>query len=128
MSSGKKVFGYHLILDLYGCNPDKLNSVEEGYKYLDTIAKLIKTDRQAPPYVVLTDSEKYPDKAGISGWIPVVDSGISIHTVVPTRFVSIDIYTCKKFDPEKLKKFTIHFFNPQKIEEKFFFRGEQYFK
>jgi len=127
MSNTRKVFGYHLIMDLYGCSDEKLDSIEEGYKYLDTVPRLIGTDRQGPPYVVRTDAIKYPDKAGISGWIPVVDSGISLHTVVPTKFVSIDVYTCKEFDPDKIKDFTIKFFNPQKIEEKFFFRGEEYF-
>ncbi len=128
MSNDRKVFGYHLILDLYECSPEKLNSIEEGYRYLDTIPNLIGTDRQGAPYVVRTDAIKYPDKAGISGWIPVVDSGISLHTVVPTRFVSIDIYTCKQYDQKKIKDFTLDFFKPKKVEEKFFFRGEEYFK
>ncbi len=123
----KKVFGYHLILDLYDCDSSTVGSLEKCYQYLDTMPDIIGTHKQSPPFIIYTDAEKYPDKAGLSGWIPIVDSGISIHTLAVTNFVSIDIYSCKKFDPEKIKKFTIKFFNPKKIEEKFFLRGEAYF-
>lgn len=125
--SKKRPFGYHLILDLYDCDCDKLGSVEYCYHYLDVLPEMIGTDKQAPPYVILTDEKKYPNKAGISGWIPVVDSGISIHTIVPKKFVSIDIYTCKKFNPKKLKEFTIKYFRPKRVDEKYFLRAEDYF-
>lgn len=122
-------FGYHLMLDLYRCDKKRVDSIDECYRFLDTVPKILKTDKQAPPYVVYTDPKKYPDKAGISGWIPVVESGISIHTLTPVGFISIDIYTCKKLDKKlrnKLRDYVIKLFRPKKIEEKFVLRGEEY--
>lgn len=122
----KRIFGYHLALDLYSCNPKAVGSLEICYNFLDTLPEIIGTHKQSPPYIIHTDEKKYPDKAGLSGWIPIVESGISIHTLTPTNFVSIDVYSCKKFSIEKIKKFTIKIFKPKKIEEKFFLRGENY--
>jgi len=122
----RKVFGYHMILDLYGCDPKALDSLEVCYNYLDGLVDLIKVHRQSPPVVVYTDPIKYPDKAGVSAWIPIVESGFSIHTLTPARFASIDIYSCKKYDPEKVKAYTTKIFKPKEIEEKHFLRGEKY--
>jgi len=122
----RKVFGHHLILDLYDCDPEATGSLETCYYYLDTLPGLIGTHKQSPPFVVYTDEKKYPDKAGLSGWIPIVESGISIHTLTPTNFISIDVYSCKEYDPEEIKKFTREVFKPREIEEKYFLRGEKY--
>ena len=50
--------------------------------------------------------------------MPIVESGISIHTLTPTNFISIDIYSCKKYSM-KVKNFKKRF-SPKEIEEKFF--------
>ena len=122
----KTVFGYHLVMDCYGCDRKAVDSMEVCYKYLDDIVALLKMHKQTQPFVVYTDPVKYPDKAGISGWVPIVESGISIHTLTPTNFVSIDVYSCKKYNIEVVKDFTRKIFHPEEIEEKFFLRGEKY--
>jgi S-adenosylmethionine decarboxylase len=124
--SPRQIFGYHLVLDCYGCDHKAVDSMEVCYKYLDDMVTLMKVHKQTQPMVVYTDPKKYPDKAGISGWIPLVESGISIHTLTPTDFVSIDVYSCKKYSVEKVKAFTARVFKPLEIEEKFFLRGEKY--
>lgn len=126
-SSGHtEVFGYQIVLDCYGCDKKALDSVETCYYYLDKLVDLLGTHRQSPPFVVYTDPIKYPDKAGISGWIPIVESGFSIHTITPAGFASIDIYSCKKYNKEMVKDFTRKIFKPKKIEEQFFLRGVHY--
>jgi S-adenosylmethionine/arginine decarboxylase-like enzyme len=122
----RKVFGYHLVLDCYDCSRKAVDSVEVCYRYLDKMTQIMRVHKQSPPFVVYTDSIKYPDKAGISGWVPIVESGISIHTLTPTDFVSVDIYSCKKYSVQKVKDFTRRVFKPKEIEEKFFLRGEKY--
>ena len=122
----RKIFGYHLMLDLYRCDPKTVGNLAVCYYYLDTLPEIIGIHTQSPPFLIFTDEKKYPDKAGLSGWIPIVESGISIHTLTPTNFISIDVYSCKKFDSKKIKSFTIKTFKPKKIEEKFVLRGEVY--
>ena len=121
-----KVFGYHLIMDCYGCNHHATSSLDVCYKYLDDMTALLKVHKQTEPLVFQTDAVKFPDKAGISGWVPVVESGISIHTLTPSDFVSIDVYSCKKYTIEKVREFTRSVFKPMEIEEKFILRGEKY--
>lgn len=122
----RTIFGYHLVMDCYGCDPHAVSSLDVCYKYLDDMTELLKMHKQTQPLVFQTDPVKYPDKAGISAWVPVVESGISIHTLTPTDFVSIDVYSCKKYSIEKVKEFTAKVFKPKEIEEKFFLRGEKY--
>lgn len=124
----RKNFGWCLILDLYNCDPKTVRSSDICYNYLNTMPDIMGTHKQSSPFVVVTDGKRYPDKAGLSGWIPIVESGISIHTLTPTNFISIDIYSCKKFNNEKLIEFTKKTFKPKKIEKKFILRGESYFK
>ncbi|HNZ86228.1 MAG TPA: S-adenosylmethionine decarboxylase [bacterium] len=126
MKNPRKIFGYHMVLDLYGCDPKALDSMDICYKYLNDLADLIKVHKQSQPFIVYTDPIKYPDKAGISGWIPIVESGFSIHTLTPQKFASIDIYSCKKYNPDIVRKFTVKIFKPKEIEEKHFLRGEKY--
>ena len=122
----KTIFGYHTILDLYGCDHHAVGSLDVCYKYLDDMVELLKMHKQTQPLVFQTDPIKWPDKAGISGWVPVVESGISIHTLTPTDFVSIDVYSCKKYSADLIREFTAKVFKPKEIEEKFFLRGEKY--
>ena len=115
----QKMFGYHLMLDLYKCDHNIVNSLEVCYNYLNDLADLIGVHKQSAPFVVYTDEKLFPDKAGISAWIPIVESGFSIHTISPTNFVSVDIYSCKKFNRQQVRKFTVKIFKPKKVEENF---------
>ena len=125
-------FGYYLMLDLYDCDVKTVGSLEKCYYYLDNLNKVMKVKKLSQPFLIHTDDKKYPDKAGLSGWIPFfcsknkTFSGASIHTLTPTNFISIDIYSCKDFDKEKIKKFTQQIFKPKNIEEKNIQRGEKY--
>ena len=121
-----KVFGYHMIMDCYGCDRTATDSMEICYNYLNKMTELMKVHKQSQPFVVYTDPVKYPDKAGVSGWVPIVESGVSIHTLTVTNFISIDVYSCKKYNVEKLREFTKSVFKPEEIEEKHFLRGEKY--
>lgn len=115
-----------MIMDCYGCDRKNIDSIDVCYNYLNKMTEIMKVHKQSEPFVVYTDPIKYPEKAGISGWVPIIESGISIHTLTPTKFVSIDVYSCKKYDVKKVKYFTRKTFKPKEIEEKHFLRGEKY--
>lgn len=128
----KIIYGCHLTMDLYGCKPEIVGDLKSSYSYLDELPELLKAKKLSPPFVVYTDEKKYPDKAGLSGWVPITDyknkiySGISIHTLTPTNFISIDVYAPQEFDFRKIKKFTSETFRPKKIEEQYFIRGDNF--
>ena len=127
MKKKKQVFGYELLLDCYDCKPKVCGDLDHCYSFLDKLVDAINMKKQAPPQVFRTDHKLYPDKAGLSGWVPLVESSIVIHTLSPKNFISIDIYTCGKLNQKKAFTFVKKYFNPQKIEKQYLKRGIHYY-
>lgn len=121
-------FGYELLLDLYDCRPGACDDLNLCYKFLDEIVGYLGMEKQAPPNIFFTDGKRFPDKAGLSGWAPLVESSVVIHTLTPKNFISVDIYCCKKFDIEKAKSFVNAFFSPKRVDAQFVLRGTDYYK
>ena len=94
-------FGFSLLIDAYKCRPAKrLNDLSLSYDFLDTLPAKIGMEKQAPPYLFRSDEVKYPDKAGLSGGVYLIESGIQYHTIVPKSFLTMIVYSCKEFDPD----------------------------
>lgn len=124
----KLVFGYELLLDCYDCKSGVCGDLEHCYSYLDKMVEFIDMRKQEPPTIFRTDRKSFPDKAGLSGWVPLVESSIVIHTLSKKKFISIDVYSCKEFSQKKVLEFTKKYFAPKKIEKQFILRGKHYFK
>lgn len=123
-----QVFGYQLLLDLYGCKEDVCDDLSLCYQFLDEIVTELGMEKQAPPNIFRSDEVRFPDKAGLSGWVPLIESSTVIHTLSPKNFITIDIYCCKNFDLQKAKDVCNRFFSPQKMDEQYIERGADYFK
>lgn len=124
----KAVFGYQLLLDLYDCKPGVCDDLHTCYQFLDEIVGYLGMEKQAPPDIFRSDGVRFPDKAGLSGWVPLIESSIVIHTLSPKNFISIDIYCCKEFDIQKARQFVRRFFEPKRMDERFIKRGLDYYK
>jgi S-adenosylmethionine/arginine decarboxylase-like enzyme len=70
--------------------------------------------------------ETYPDKAGVSGWVPLIESGIQIHSMEPKRFITLDVYSCNKFDAEIIYDYAKECFGFVDSEQHYFVRGKKY--
>jgi len=121
-------FGYELLLDLYGCKAGACGDLSLCYKFLDDIVAYLGMEKQAPPNIFFTDAARFPDKAGLSGWAPLVESSVVIHTLSVKNYISIDIYCCKVFDIDKAKAFSRGFFSPKRMDAQFILRGLDYYK
>jgi len=132
MNSQKKnvnqVFGYQLLLDLYGCKEGVCDDLSLCYQFLDESVPKLGMEKQAPPNIFRSDEVRFPDKAGLSGWVPLIESSIVIHTLSPKNFITIDIYCCKQFDLQLAKDICIQFFKPKKVDTQYIERGMDYFK
>lgn len=61
------------------------------------------------------------DKYGWAGWIHWETSGAHFYAwEQPLLFFSVDIYTCKEFDPEKATAFTKEYFKASEVVTKGF--------
>jgi S-adenosylmethionine/arginine decarboxylase-like enzyme len=70
--------------------------------------------------------ELYPDKAGCSAWQPLVESGLQIHSLEPSHFSSLDVYTCGKLDENLIREFAKKIFGFTSFEEHLINRGVNY--
>lgn len=124
----QKAFGYELLLDLYDCTPGVCDDLSLCYKFLDEVVEYLGLEKQAPPSIFFTDAKRFPDKAGLSGWVPLVESSVVIHTLSVKNYISIDVYCCREFDTTAAKEFVCKFFAPKRMEEQFVLRGVRYYK
>ncbi|MFA5059248.1 MAG: S-adenosylmethionine decarboxylase [Candidatus Omnitrophota bacterium] len=122
------MFGYQLLLDLYNCKPGACDDLTLCYQFLDDIVTDLGMEKQAPPNIFRSDATRFPDKAGLSGWAPLIESSIVIHTLTPKNYISVDVYCCKWFDVERAKDLCKKFFEPKKIDQQYIERGMDYFK
>ena len=117
-----------MLLDLYDCKPGVCDDLSLCYQFLDEIVGELGMEKQSPPSIFRSDATRFPDKAGLSGWAPLIESSVVIHTLSPKNYISIDVYCCKCFSLEKAKNVCRRFFAPQKIDEQYIERGMDYYK
>ena len=121
-------FGFQLLLDLYDCKKGACDDLGLCYEFLEQIVGVLKVEPQSPPFIFRTDGKRFPDKAGLSGWIPLVESGIQLHTLTVKDFISIDVYSCRQFEIEPVIAFVQSQFNPRQIDHQYVERGLDYNK
>ena len=89
----------HLVIDGYGGDPEKLKDVDLIQGFLDEYPSTIGMTKIAPPQVY-TYHGKVPEDWGVSGFVIIAESHISIHTFPDRGYVNIDIFSCKEFDAD----------------------------
>ena len=121
-------FGYLMTLDLYECKEGLCDDLHFCYQFLEDLVEKLKMTKQSPPFIFRSDCKKYPDKAGLSGWVPLIESGIQIHTLAPKNFISIDVYSCGKFSTDHISEFVKNYFDCEEVEMNYIERGLKYNK
>jgi S-adenosylmethionine decarboxylase len=89
----------HLVIDGYSSNSDILQSEEFIYHFLDQYPAKIGMTKISSPYVTKYVGIK-PEDWGVSGFVLIAESHISIHTFVERSYVNVDVFSCKDFDAD----------------------------
>jgi len=125
-----KPFGYSFLIDGFGCKSTKdLDDMGKAYDFLNELTEAIGMTKQSEPSIVRTDETKFPDKRGLSGAIFLVESSITIHTISTPekKFITVDVYSCKPYEKETVKKMITKFYKPKMFsKEQFLERGVEY--
>jgi len=126
-----KPFGYSYLLDMYDCREGAADDLELHYRFLEELVDKLGMTRMSQPFVIHGPrnefgEEKYPDKAGVSGWVPLIESGIQIHSIEPTHFITLDVYSCKPFSPSIVFNAAREAFGFNRHEEHNIERGSKY--
>lgn len=87
----------HLAVDGYGADPEKLKDEDLVSRFLDEYPSSIGMTKIIPPQVY-TYHGKTPEDWGISGFVLIAESHISVHTFPARRHVNVDIFSCKDFE------------------------------
>lgn len=119
-------FGHSLHVDLYGVDRLLCDDIGFFYGLLDDVVARLEMHKQAPPFIFRSPDLEFPDKAGLSGWVPLIESGISIHTLTVVGFVSIDIYTCGFLAPAEVVEYLIMRLGAASCEHQYLIRGARY--
>jgi S-adenosylmethionine decarboxylase len=118
-------FGPHLMLDGYGCDRARLEDLDLVYRILDELPGRIRMTKIMPPYVFKYSGVR-PEDWGLSGFVLIAESHISIHTFPEKNFVSVDIFSCKDFDAEFAADYFKTAFGMVKIETNVLDRGTEF--
>ena len=118
-------FGPHLVFDGYGCPVDRLDNVSRLYNLLDRLPDRINMTKIMPPYVFRHGHSGEPSE-GLSGFVLIAESHISMHTFLSRRFVNVDIFSCENFDVEDALSALRRAFMPEQVEWKLFDRGREF--
>lgn len=119
-------FGLHLMLDAYNCDPKMLNDKKLVYNILDTLPEKIGMKKLMKPYVLFAEANDKRDPGGWSGFVMIQESHISLHTFIKRRFVTADVYSCKKFDTKKIINYFKKVFKTPDVESYIETRGKRY--
>ena len=114
-----------LIIDGYGANRKMLESEAMIYDLLDRYPSQIGMTKVAPPQVYKYVGSK-PEDWGISGFVLIAESHISIHTFPDRCYVNIDIFSCKDFDSEYAIQELKAIFEFDEIQKYLLNRGLEY--
>ena len=94
----------HLIIDGYGNAPKLMQDEQFIYQLLDLYPTQIGMTKISTP-LVLTYTSPKPEDCGVSGFVFIAESHISIHTFAERCYVNIDVFSCKDFDAEQTVKY-----------------------
>ncbi len=118
-------YGLHLTLDGYDCDSEKLADLDVIYGFLDTCPDVIRMTKIMPPYVF-----KYHPKVsadwGLSGFVLIAESHISIHTYPERSYLSLDIFSCRDFDHKQAAAYAIQTFGISRHEINLLDRGLEF--
>lgn len=89
----------HLIVDGYSSNRALLEDEEFLRRFLGSYPSRIGMTRISEPSIIRYE-EGDPQDWGISGFVFLAESHVSVHTFAQRGYVNIDVFSCKDFDPD----------------------------
>jgi len=118
-------FGPHLVFDGFDCPRERLEDLGALYRLLDGMPDRIRMTKIMPPYVFRHGLPDDP-AGGLSGFVLIAESHISLHTFPGRHYVNADIFSCETFDVEDALEALGEAFAPARVEWKLLDRGREF--
>src|SRR5438270_10944234 len=112
----------HLMLELYGCNRELLSNEAVVRRALDEYPARVGMEKVSPVHLYNIETSN-PLDAGLSGFVVIAQSHISMHAWPEYGEVDIAICSCKEFSQEDAIAFAREIFQTDDVEAHFVVRG-----
>ncbi|HLG77765.1 MAG TPA: S-adenosylmethionine decarboxylase [Ktedonobacteraceae bacterium] len=112
----------HLMLELYGCSREVLTDEPRLRRVLDEYPGRVGMEKVSPVHLYDIETSN-PLDAGMSGFVVIAQSHISMHAWPEYGEVDIDICSCKEFSQEDAIAFAKEMFQTEDIEAHFVVRA-----
>ena len=114
----------HLMLELYGCDRKLLANEPLVRRALDEYPARIGMEKVSPVHLYDVETSN-PLDAGLSGFVVIAQSHVSLHAWPEYGEVDIDICSCKDFSQEEAIVFAKEIFQTNDVETHFVVRGNR---
>ncbi len=101
---------YHILIDVSGVSKEILSNLQGLEKFLTDLPGIIGMHVLKGPVI----AEGIPENPGLSGFVIIDYSHISIHTFTNSDEALVDIFSCKSYEQEVAKKAVLDYF---KVDE-----------
>lgn len=120
-------FGLHLTIDGYDGAPDLLADIGLVRRWLDHLPGYLGMNKLMDPCLIEVGAQNEKDPGGITGFVLIAQSHISVHTFPLRRFVSADIFTCQDdLNDDEVRESLAATFDLGEIESHLLQRGTRY--
>jgi S-adenosylmethionine/arginine decarboxylase-like enzyme len=113
MAPQSEPWGWHLVLNLYECNLEKIASADVIRDFVIELCDRIEMRRFGEPVIVNFGDD--PKVTGFSLVQLIETSNICGHFADHSRAAYLDIFSCKKFDPQIAAQYCIEVFQANKF-------------
>ncbi|KKS14168.1 MAG: S-adenosylmethionine decarboxylase proenzyme [Candidatus Daviesbacteria bacterium GW2011_GWB1_41_5] len=97
---------YHILIDVAGVSKEVLSEREGLEKFLNDLPGIIGMHVLKGPVI----AEGIPENPGLSGFVIIDYSHISIHTFTNSDEALVDIFSCKPYEQDVAKKAVLDYF------------------
>jgi S-adenosylmethionine decarboxylase len=112
----------HLMLELYRCDRQILSDETLVKRVLEEYPARVEMEKVSPVHLYQIETSN-PLDAGLSGFVVIAQSHISLHAWPEYGEVDIDICSCKEFSQEDAIAFAKQMFQSDDVEAHFVVRG-----
>jgi S-adenosylmethionine decarboxylase len=114
----------HLMLELYGCDRELLHNEALVRRALDEYPARIGMDKVSPVHLYDIETSN-PLDDGLSGFVIIAQSHVSLHAWPEYGEVDIDICSCQEFSQEEAIAFAKEIFETDDVDAHFIVRGQR---
>lgn len=115
----------HLTLDLEDCDFEPLQNLRLMHDVMLNLVRQLRMTALMPPFSFHYDGTQGDDE-GITGFIVIAESHISIHTFPYKRFAFADVFSCRPFDTGGASRSLVNAYGSRRPIAKVLERGENF--